>query len=76
MDKVVYDRKIQLINRMIDLYFEIDAADQSFETIYYFIEWLSNGDFEKEKDAALQRKFDEIYASEESTLSINKELKI
>ena len=60
MDTDFHERKIRLINRLIDIYFEIAPEDRSSETSYRFLEWLFNGDYEEEKTAALWRKFNEI----------------
>ena len=60
MDTDFHERKIRLINHLIDIYFKITPEDRSPETSYRFLEWLFNGDCEEEKTAALWRKFNEI----------------
>ena len=62
-----HEKKIRLINRLIDLYFAIAPEDRSPEAGQRFLEWLFNGDYEKEKTAALWRKFNEICDEDDKT---------
>ena len=55
-----HQRKIRLINRIIDMYFDIDSENHSPDAVCRFMEWMENGDYEAEKNAALFRKFNEI----------------
>ena len=64
MNKKQYERKVRLINRLVDTYFRIAPENKSFEMVCRFTEWLDNGEFEEEKDAALFRKFNEILDEE------------
>ena len=56
----MYEIKIRLINKVIDIYFEIDVENRTPEMSSKFLTWLHNGEYEKEKTVALKRKFDEI----------------
>ena len=60
MNEELRNRKVRLINRLVDLYFDTDTESRSNETASRFADWLGNSDFEAEKDAALYRKFEEI----------------
>ena len=51
MNKGQHDRKIRLINRMIEKYFNIDSENRSPNTVYRFMEWLENGDCGAESSA-------------------------
>ena len=53
-------RKVRLINKIIDTYFDIDTENRSPDAVCRFMEWMENGDYEAEKNAALFRKFSEI----------------
>ena len=55
-----HQRKVRLINKVVDTYFDIDPDNHSTETTCRFFEWMENGDYETEKNAALFRKFSEI----------------
>ena len=56
----MHETKIRLINKVIDIYFEIDIENRTPEMTSKFLTWLHNGEYEKEKTTALRRKFDEI----------------
>jgi len=56
----MYEAKIRLINKVIDIYFKIDAESRSPEMSTKFQIWLHNGEYEKEKTDALKRRIDEI----------------
>ena len=60
-----HQRKIRLINRIIDTYFDLDSDGGNPATVCSFMEWLENGDYETAKNAALLRKFSEICHIEE-----------
>ena len=55
-----HQRKVRLINRIIDMYFDIASENRNTDIAYHFMEWMENGDYEAEKNAALFRKFNEI----------------
>ena len=55
-----HQRKIRLINKVVDLYFDTDTENRGSEMTCRFADWLSDSDFEEEKDVALYRKFEEI----------------
>ena len=61
----LHQRKIRLINKIVDTYFDIDSENRSPDTAFRFMEWMENGDYEAEKNAALFRKFSEICDREE-----------
>ena len=65
MEDKQHQRKVRLINRIIDTYFDIDPENRSPDMVYRFMEWMENGDYESEKNAALFRKFNEICDREE-----------
>ena len=56
----MHETKIRLINKVIDIYFEIDIENRTPEMTSKFLTWLHNGEYEKEKTAALKRKFYKI----------------
>ena len=56
----MHETKIRLINKVIDIYFEIDVENRTPEMSSKFLIWLHNGEHEEEKTAALRRKFNEI----------------
>ena len=60
MKKEQHQRKIRLTNRIIDTYFDIDTENCSPDAFYRFMEWMENGDYEAEKNAALFRKIRDI----------------
>ena len=65
MEEEQYQRKLRLINCVIDLYFDIEQDNLSPDMISRFMEWMDNGEYRKEKDTALFRKFSEICDKEE-----------
>ena len=60
MNKEQHQRKIRLINKVVDLYFDTASENRISETTARFADWLIDSDFEEEKDVALYRKFKEI----------------
>jgi len=56
----MHKTKIWLINKVIDIYFDLDIENRTSEITSKFLTWLYNGEYEKEKTAALKRKFNEI----------------
>ena len=76
MNKELHSKKVRLINRLVDLYFDTAPENRNQETASRFADWLIDSDFEAEKDAALYRKFEEICEAntpetEESAASSN-----
>jgi len=63
MEKNMHEAKIRLINKVIDIYFEIDVENRTSEMSAKFRTWLRNGEYEEEKTATLKRKFEEICKS-------------
>ena len=60
MNEELHSKKVRLINRLVDLYFDTGTENRSQETTSLYADWLSDSDFEKEKDAALYCKFEKI----------------
>jgi len=60
MNEELHSKKVRLINKIIDTYFDIDTENRSSDAVCRFMEWMENGDYEAEKNAALYRKFEEI----------------
>ena len=60
MNEELHNKKVRLINKIIDTYFDIDTENRSSDAVCRFMEWMENGDYEAEKNAALYRKFNEI----------------
>ena len=56
----MHETKIRLINKVIDIYFEIDIENRTPEMTSKFLTWLHNGEDEEAKTTALKLKFDEI----------------
>ena len=60
MNKEQHKVKVIAINRTIDRYFALESESKSPDLVIRFMEWMDNGEFEEEKNAALFRKFEEI----------------
>ena len=58
MNEEQYRAKVISINRVIDAYFALESKSVDLAT--RFMDWMENGEFEAEKNAALFRKFEEI----------------
>ena len=67
LNDFLHERKITLINRMIDLRFDRDKGESNPELTGRFLDWLDNGDCSEEKDAALLRRFEKLSAECERT---------
>ena len=58
MNKEQHKVKIKVINRTVDAYFALES--KSADLAVRFMDWMDNGEFAEEKNAALFRKFEEI----------------
>ena len=64
MDVIDYLRRVEQINVLVDACMTERSEKVGDVVMLRFFDWLEDGDFTQEKDEAMCRKFDEIYAED------------
>ena len=63
----LYESTVRLIGHIIDAYIDRYLAEGNSELVSRFMVWIEDGVSQEEKDAAMLRKFNEIYDNDENS---------